>query len=70
MQQELFDEIEKVKRLAERKPELIAALLAEREVIERNLAELGYVPPKKARKPRAPKPEGQAEPKRRTRKTA
>lgn len=69
MQQELFDEIEQVKRLAERKPELIAALLAEREVIEGNLKELGYVPPKKARKPRAPKSEGET-PKRREKKTA
>lgn len=70
MEPELFEEIEKVKRLAERKPQLIEALLAERAKINENLTALGYEPPKKARKPRTPKPEGEETPKRRSRKTA
>lgn len=70
MQQELFDEIENVKRLAERKPALIEALLAERGEIDEHLKALGYEPPKKTRGPRAPKPEGSPAPKRRAKKTA
>jgi len=66
MEQEYHDQIDTLLRLAERKPKLIEGLLEEREVIQGKLLALGYEPPKKTRKPRAPKPEGSgAEPKRR-----
>jgi len=70
MDLEIQKQIESVLRLAERKPKLIDALLAEQAVIQSKLTALGYEPPKKTRKPRAQKPEGSTEPKRRSKKTA
>ena len=52
LEQEIHDEIESALRLAERKPKLVEALLQERREIDVKLAALGYVPPKRTRKPR------------------
>ncbi len=60
MEQEIYDEIENVLRLAEWKPTLIEALLQERREIDAKLAALGYQPPKRTRKPRAPATKGSA----------
>jgi hypothetical protein len=70
MEQELHDEINAAVQLAERKPKLIDALLLERREIDGKLAALGYVPPKKTRKPRTPPAEGTAGPKKRVSKSA
>ena len=60
MEQEIHDEIESALRLAERKPKLVEALLQERLEIDVKLTALGYQPPKRTRKPRAPATEGSA----------
>ena len=53
---ELHNEVENLLRLAERKPHLIEAILQERRELDSKLTALGYVPPKRTRKPRAPAP--------------
>ena len=71
MEQELFNEVENLKRrLTERKPALIEALLAERDEIDAHLKGLGYEAPKKTRQPRAPKLEGSEPAKRKSAKKA
>jgi len=65
LEQQLHDEINAALQLSERKPKLIAALLQEKGEIEVKLKALGYQPPKRTRKARAPVAEGSAtEPKR------
>ena len=56
LDQQLHDEINAALQLSERKPKLIEALLQERRVLDSTLTALGYVPPKRTRKPRAPAP--------------
>ena len=52
LDQQLHDEINAALQLSERKPKLIEALLQERLEIDVKLTALGYVPPKRTRKPR------------------
>ena len=61
MEQQIHDEIESAKQLAERKPHLIEAILEERRKLDADLVALGYQPPKRTRKPRAPTVEGSPE---------
>jgi len=64
METELQAEIDAALQLATRKLQLIERLLAEQAIISEKLAGLGYQPPKRTRKPRAPATEGSPETKR------